>query len=159
EVVLSCHLDHQRPGANDNASGCAAILEAARTLAKLVGEGKLAPPRRTLRFVWPPEVEGTIALLNARPPIAARARAVIHMDMVGGDAAATGAVFHVTRSPRSLPSFVSDVGEAFGRLVNAQSYAFAATGAAAWPLVDPEGSKRALQAEMVEFTPGSDHEV
>ena len=23
EVVLSCHLDHQRPGANDNASGCA----------------------------------------------------------------------------------------------------------------------------------------
>jgi aminopeptidase YwaD len=159
EIVLSCHLDHQRPGANDNASGCAAILEAARTLAKLVREGKLAPPRRTLRIVWPPEVEGTIALLNARPQIAARARAVIHMDMVGGDAGLTGAVFHVTRSPRSLPTFVDDVGEAFGRFVNAQSDAFAATGNAPYPLVDPEGSKRALQAEVVEFTPGSDHEV
>ncbi len=159
EIVLSCHLDHQRPGANDNASGCAAILEAGRALAKLVREGKLAPPRRTLRFVWPPEVEGTIALLNARPEIAARARAVIHMDMVGGDAGVTGAVFHVTRSPRSLPSFVDDVGEAFGRFVNAQSDAFAATGSAPYPLVDPEGTKRALQAEVVDFTPGSDHEV
>jgi aminopeptidase YwaD len=159
EIVLSCHLDHQRPGANDNASGCATILEAARTLAKLIREGKLAPPRRTLRIVWPPEVEGTIALLNARPEIAARARAVIHMDMVGGDAGLTGAVFHVTRSPRSLPTFVGDVGEAFGRFVNAQSDAFAATGSAAYPLVDPEGTKRALQAEVVDFTPGSDHEV
>jgi aminopeptidase YwaD len=159
EVVLSCHLDHQRPGANDNASGCATILEVARTLAKLVRDGKLPLPRRTLRFVWPPEVEGTISLLNARPDLVRRARAVIHMDMVGGEAAVTGAVFHVTRSPKSLPTFVNDVGEAFGRFVDAQSDAFASTGSAPYPLADPEGSKRALQAEVVDFTPGSDHEV
>ncbi len=159
EIVLSCHLDHERPGANDNASGCATILEVGRALAALVRAGRLAPPRRTLRFVWPPEVEGTIALLNARPDLAARARAVVHMDMVGGDPAATGAVFHVTRTPASLPSFVNDVGEAFARFVNAQSDAYAATGRAAYPLADPEGSKGALQAEVVDFTPGSDHEV
>jgi hypothetical protein len=159
EIVLSCHLDHQRPGANDNASGCATILEVARALAKLIREGRLAPPRRTLRFVWPPEVEGTIALLNARPAIAARARAMVHMDMVGGDAAATGAVFHLTRAPRSLPQVATDVAEAFTRFVNAQSDAFASTGSAPFPLVDPEGSRRALQAEVVDFTPGSDHEV
>lgn len=159
EVVLSCHLDHERPGANDNASGCATILEAARTLQKLLREGKLPAPRRTIRFVWPPEIEGTIALLNARPEIASRARAVIHMDMVGGDPEKTGAVFHVTRSPKSLPTFVGDVAEAFGRFVNAQSDAYASTRQAAFPLVDPEGSKRALQASFVEFTPGSDHQV
>ncbi|HEX3552100.1 MAG TPA: M28 family peptidase [Thermoanaerobaculia bacterium] len=159
EVVLSCHLDHQRPGANDNASGCASILETGRTLAKLIREGKLAAPRRTIRFVWPPEIEGTISLLNARPDFAARALAVIHMDMVGGDAEITKAVFHVTRSPKSLPTFVNDVGAAFGRFVNEQSYALAATGAAPYPLVDPEGSKRALQAEMVDYTEGSDHQV
>ncbi len=159
EIVLSCHLDHQRPGANDNASGCATILEVARTLAKLVREGKLAPPRRTIRFVWPPEIEGTTALLNARPDLAARALAVIHMDMVGGDAEITKAVFHVTRSPKSLPTFVDDVGAAFGRFVNEQSYALAASGEAPYPLVDPEGSKRALQAEFVDFTEGSDHQV
>jgi hypothetical protein len=159
EIVLSCHLDHQRPGANDNASGCAAILETARTLAKLVREGRLARPLRTVRFVWPPEIEGTIALLNARPDLAARALAVIHMDMVGGDAEITKAVFHVTRSPKSLPTAVDDVGEAFGRFVNEQSYALAATGSAPYPLADPEGSKRPLQAEFVDFTPGSDHQV
>lgn len=159
EIVLSCHLDHQRPGANDNASGCVSILETGRTLAKLIREGKLAMPRRTIRFVWPPEVEGTISLLNARPDLVARALAVIHMDMVGGDAEITKAVFHVTRSPKSLPTFVNDVGAAFGRFVNEQSYALAATGAAPYPLVDPEGSKRALQAEFVDFTEGSDHEV
>ncbi|HEV2852062.1 MAG TPA: M28 family peptidase [Thermoanaerobaculia bacterium] len=159
EIVLSCHLDHQRPGANDNASGCSAILETARALAKLVREGRLGTPRRTIRFVWPPEIEGTISLLNARPDLAARALAVIHMDMVGGDPEITKAVFHVTRSPRSLPTFVNDVGEAFGRFVNEQSYALAATGEAPYPLVDPEGSKRALQAEFVDFTEGSDHQV
>jgi aminopeptidase YwaD len=159
EIVLSCHLDHQRPGANDNASGCSAILEAARTLAKLVREGKIAPPRRTIRFVWPPEIEGTISLLNARPDLAARALAVVHMDMVGGDAEITKAVFHVTRSPKSLPTAVNDVGEAFGRFVNEQSYALAATGAVPYSLIDPEGSKRALQAEFVDFTEGSDHQV
>jgi aminopeptidase YwaD len=159
EIVLSCHLDHQRPGANDNASGCATILEVARTLSKLIAEHRLAPPRRTLRFIWPAEVEGTLAFLNGRPDLARRARAVIHMDMVGGDTEITKSIFHVTRSPRSLPSFVNDVGEAFGRFVNAQSDAFASTGEASFPLVDPEGSKRALQAEVVDFTPGSDHEV
>src|SRR5689334_4211954 len=29
EIAYSCHLDHQRPGANDNASGCVTILETA----------------------------------------------------------------------------------------------------------------------------------
>lgn len=159
EIVFSCHLDHLRPGANDNASGCATILEVARTLAKLVREGRIAPPRRTLRFVWPPEIEGTIALLNARPDIARNARAALHLDMVGGDAAITKAVFHVTRSPKSLPTFVNDVGQAFGRFVNAQSYAFAGTGGAPYPLVDPEGSKGALLAEMADWSAGSDHGV
>jgi aminopeptidase YwaD len=159
EIVLSCHLDHQRPGANDNASGCATILEVGRTLAKLVREGKIPPPRRTLRFVFPPEIEGTTALLNARPAFATRARAVLHMDMVGGDPEITRAVFHVTRSPKSLPTFVNDVGEAFGRFVNAESYAYAASGVSAYPLADPEGGKRALQAEIVDYTEGSDHQV
>src|SRR2546430_17564219 len=38
EIAFSCHLDHQRPGANDNASGCSAILEVARTLARSIDQ-------------------------------------------------------------------------------------------------------------------------
>jgi aminopeptidase YwaD len=158
EIVFSCHLDHPRPGANDNASGSVAILEVARTFSKLIREQKIAPPARTIRFIWPPEIEGTLTYLNARPEIASRMKAVIHMDMVGGGPE-TKAIFHVTRGPNSLPSFVNDVAEHFGEFVNRQSADFAGTQQAAYPLVAPEGGKEPLLAEMAPFSLGSDHQV
>jgi len=190
EIAFSCHLDHQRPGANDNASGCVTILEVARTLQKLISEGKLARPARTIRFYWPPEIEGTMALLTSPPrtykmdldtrrsfdgsvplpqsggssltptgpALAKRVKAVIHMDMVGGGPE-TKAVFHVTRGPMSLPSFVDDVAWAFAAFVNEESYKFAATGKAEYPLVAPEGGKEPLRAEYSAYTMGSDHDV
>src|SRR5579859_2956263 len=184
EIAFSCHLDHQRPGANDNASGCAAILEVARTLQRLIDEKKLERPARTIRFVFPPEIEGTLALLNGKgqyatlsasnepgkttirvadnflngPELAKRIKAVIHMDMVGGGPE-TKAVFHVTRGPMSLPSFVHDVAWAFADWVNEESYQFAATGKAEYPMVAPEGRKEPLRAEYSAFTLGSDHNV
>jgi hypothetical protein len=158
EIAFSCHLDHQRPGANDNASGCATILEVARTLQTLIGEGQLARPARTLRFIWPPEIEGTETLLNAKPELAARIKAVVHMDMVGGGEV-TKSVFHVTRGPHSLPSFVHDVAWAFAAWVNEESYEFAASGAAQYPLIAPKGGKEPLRAVCSAFTMGSDHDV
>jgi len=158
EIAFSCHLDHQRPGANDNASGCVTILEVARTLQKLISEGKLARPARTIRFIWPPEIEGSVTLLNAKPELAKRIKAVIHMDMVGGGPE-TKAVFHVTRGPMSLPSFVHDVAWAFAEWVNEESYQYAATGKAEYPLVAPEGGKEPLRAEYSAYTMGSDHDV
>ena len=158
EIAFSCHLDHQRPGANDNASGCVTILEVARTLQRLIAEGKLPRPARTLRFIWPPEIEGTLTLLNAKPEFAQRIKAVIHMDMVGGNQN-TKSVFHVTRGPRSLPSFVHDVAWAFGNFVNEQSYNFAAGLPAQYPLVAPEGGKDPLLALDAPYSMGSDHDV
>lgn len=158
EIAFSCHLDHQRPGANDNASGCATILEVARTLQKLISEGKLPRPARTLRFIWPPEIEGTTTLLNARPDFAKSIKAVIHMDMVGGGPE-TKAIFHVTRGPMSLPSFVHDVAEAFAAFANEQTERFAATGVADYPLVAPEGGREPLRAEFARYSMGSDHDV
>src|SRR5258708_4409487 len=191
EIAFSCHLDHQRPGANDNASGCVTILEVARTLQKLIGEGKLARPARTIRFIFPPEIEGTMALLLGKawitiklkehgasntaerenvkagdqsPGILAgtdlekRIKAVVHMDMVGGGPE-TKAVFHVTRGPMSLPSFVHDVAWAFAEWVNEESYKFAATGKGEYPMVAPEGGKEPQRAKYSAYTMGSDHDV
>lgn len=158
EILYSCHLDHQCPGANDNASGCVAILEVARTLAKLIREGRLTRPARTLRFVWPPEIEGTMARMTAETTRTGYIAAAIHLDMVGGGPN-TKAIFHVTRGPGSLPSFVSDVAEAFGTFVNEQSAAFAGGDEVPYPLVSPEGGKEALLARLVPFTMGSDHQV
>ncbi len=158
EIAFTCHLDHQRPGANDNASGSVTILEIARTLNKLISEGKLDRPKRTLRFIWSPEIEGTSALLSQRPTYAARIKAVIHMDMVGGGPV-TKAVFHVSRGPQSLPSFVNDVGEAVGAYLNRETRAFAGGETAAHPFVAQEGGKEPLLAVLGEFSLGSDHEV
>jgi hypothetical protein len=78
--------------------------------------------------------------------------------MVGGGPD-TKAVFHVTRGPRSLPSFVHDVAWAFAAWANQESYEFAATGIAAYPLVAAEGGKEPLRAMYSAYTMGSDHDV
>lgn len=158
EIVFSCHLDHPRPGANDNASGCMAILEVARTFSKLISERKMNAPSRTLRFVWPPEIEGTITFLIARPEIEKRILTAIHLDMVGGGPV-TKAQFHITRGPASRPSFVYDVADYLGDFVNQQTQLFADRGASAYPLFSPEGGKEPLQAILAPFSMGSDHEI
>jgi len=159
EIVYSCHLDHPNPGANDNASGCAGLLEIARGLSRLIREGRLPRPERTLRFIWPAEIEGTIALLNARPEFARRTVATIHLDMIGGDTEITKSILRVEGSPPSLPTAIPEVAFALARFVNAQSLAFAGTGTAELPLVEADGSRRALQAEIGGFSEGSDHQV
>lgn len=158
EIAFTCHLDHPRPGANDNASGCVTILEVARTYAKLIREGRLDPPARTLRFIWPPEIEGSITLLSQRPDLAARIKAVLHLDMVGGGPE-TKAVFRVDRNAASTASFISDVAGSFLQLANRQSLANAGGEKTPWPLVAPEGGKEALLGIVSDVTLGSDHQV
>jgi hypothetical protein len=158
EIALTCHLDHPRPGANDNASGCVAILEVARTLKKLMDEGKIERPRRTIRFIWSPEIEGTTALLNFKPEFAQNIKTNIHMDMVGGSVE-TKAIFHVSKSPQSLPNFANDIAESFGAFLNKQSDDFASGVSTQYPMVSEEGGKEALQAVLGNFHMGSDFQV
>jgi hypothetical protein len=157
EVLFTCHLDHPRPGANDNASGCVAILEVARSLKSLIDEGVLARPSRTIRFLWPAEIEGSIMYL-VRHPDTARIKANIHMDMVGGGPE-TKAVFRISGGPMSVPSFISDVGFEVGRFVNSESEAFASGATVDFPLNAPEGGKEPLLALMEGIDMGSDHDV
>jgi aminopeptidase YwaD len=51
------------------------------------------------------------------------------------------------------------VGEALGAFVNRESEQFASRGTAAYPLVAPGGGREALQAEIGEFSMGSDHQI
>lgn len=115
EVLLVSHLCHPRPGAHDNASGAAALLEAAVTLARLVSDGKLPAPRRSIRFIWPPEMTGTYAYLaesaNARGSCedgaASRSRwlAGLNLDMVGADQEQTGGQWELVDLPQAGASF------------------------------------------------------
>ena len=158
EIVFTCHLDHPRPGANDNASGCVAILEAARAMKKMINEGTLLPPKRTIRFIWPAEIEGSIIFLTARPDMTARIKANIHMDMVGGGLE-TKAVSRIAASPASIPSFIPAVGQYFGEFVNRHSLAYTSGVPTEFPLVAQDGGKEPHMALMEPFSMGSDHQI
>jgi hypothetical protein len=157
EINLTCHLDHPRPGANDNASGCVAILEVARTLTSLIDDGILPRPSRTIRFLWPAEIEGSIMYLSEHlDPL--RIKANIHMDMVGG-APVTKSVFRISGGPYSVPSFIADLGHEIGRFVNDQTRRYADGEDVSFPLVAREGGKEPQMALMEGLDMGSDHDV
>ncbi len=163
EVVYSCHLDHQRPGANDNGSGCVTILESARVLNRLIKSGQLARPTRTLRFLWGPEVEGTMAFLSAHPEIRRSLRADVHMDMVGGDPFKNKSILHVTETPWSLPSFVTDIGELFAQTIRDGATAYAEDGAHPESAVVEErngapGTRNEFLFDRTPYAEGSDHD-
>ena len=157
DIHYTCHLDHPRPGANDNASGCMAILETARTLNALISNGVLPRPARTLRFLWPAEIEGSIMYLSQHED-ASHIKANIHMDMVGGGPV-TKAVFRISGGPMSVPSFISDLGHEIGHFVNEQTEKFASGEDVEFPLYSREGGKEPLMALMEGLDMGSDHDV
>ncbi len=159
EIVFSCHLCHQKPGANDNASGAAAILEVARTLTTLIRRGELERPRRTIRFIWPPEINGTVAYFAEHPEIVRRMKAAVHCDMVGGNYGITKSILHVTHTPASLPSAVNTVADTFAEYAIAGALKAASGAGFEDALISPEGAKDSFVADITPYEMGSDHDV
>ena len=157
EIHFTCHLDHPRPGANDNASGCMAILEAARALNELIDDEILPRPSRSIRFLWPAEIEGSIMYLVEHDD-PSRIKANIHMDMVGGGPV-TKSVYRISGGPMSVPSFVSDLAHEVGEFVNEQTLRYADGETVDFALTSPEGGREPLLAQMQGIDMGSDHDV
>jgi hypothetical protein len=109
EVLVTGHLCHPQPGANDNASGAAAVLETARVLATLAARGELREPRRTVRFLWMPEFTGTYAWRALHPERAAATVAAVNLDMVGERQADCGSTFLLEQAPHFLGSFADEL--------------------------------------------------
>ncbi|MEJ7607452.1 MAG: M28 family peptidase [Bryobacteraceae bacterium] len=64
EVLVLGHTAEQ--GAQDNATGVAAMVEAVATLSRLIGNGSLPRPRRTIRILLMPEVYGSLSYVSAQ---------------------------------------------------------------------------------------------
>jgi hypothetical protein len=97
------------PGANDNCTGVATILEAGRTLARLIRDGDLAPPRRTIRFVWAPEISGTAAYMFKHPELQDTLLAALNFDMTGANPKTTDTYLRMKLTPDSRPSYLNDL--------------------------------------------------
>ena len=114
ELIYTAHLDHPKESANDNASGSAAILDIARSFQTLITEGKLQPPKRTLRFLWVPGLFGTMAYIDAHPEIrgpelGGNLLANLNLDVVGTDLELLHSRMNVSWTPQSISSALTDV--------------------------------------------------
>ena len=97
------------PGGNDNCAGVATTLEIARTLARLVRDGTLPQPRRTLRFLWVPEISGSRAYMFKNPELGDRMLAAMNYDMPASDLEKTDTYLRMKMTPDSVPSFLNDL--------------------------------------------------
>jgi hypothetical protein len=94
--VFSAHV--QESGANDNASGVAALAEVARVF----GEGARAgafSPERTITMIWGDEISSTRTYLDDDPGRAAGIKWGLSLDMVGEDTDKTGGTFLIEKMP------------------------------------------------------------
>jgi len=154
QVLVVAHLCHPLPSANDNASGAAAAFEAARTLQSLITSEQLPGPRRTIRFLWMPEMTGTFAFLVQHEEELSQYVAGINLDMVGEDQDQTGSSWLIERPPEAAASFAPELlaclRDDLPGLKGMVDVAPSHTGLGAYPLY--------RQAE-VPFSGGSDHYI
>jgi aminopeptidase YwaD len=96
-VVLVAHI--QEPGANDNASGCGTMYEAARALQAAIAAKAMPPPARTITFVWGDEMRAGREWLRADAARAKGVRYMFALDMTGEDTSKTGGSFLFEKEP------------------------------------------------------------
>ena len=109
EIFLMAHINHHKPGANDNASGSALIMEIERATKNLIESGKISQPKRTLRFLWMGEHTGSKIYVDSRPEISRDGIIALNLDMVGEDILQCESSVRLTLTPNSCSSFLNDL--------------------------------------------------
>ncbi len=164
EVIFSAHLfeGYAKQGANDNISGCAAILEMARTMKVLIDKGAVPPPKRTIRFLWAPEYSGTIPWVNAHPEIMKRTLCNINLDMVGLGLSRSLAFMTMMRTTFGNAHYINDVLENYFRFIgetNRTNVTNSMDQKYPQRIVSPSGSEDPFTYYMGTHMGSSDHEV
>lgn len=109
EILMVAHLCHPRSSVNDNASGAAAAMEAMCTLNRLIEEGTLPKPYRTIRLILVPEFTGTYAFLKGNEDRLSEIVAGINLDMVGAYQDGKAGALIIVDTPDSAHSFSGDL--------------------------------------------------
>ncbi len=145
EVLLTAHLCHPEPSANDNASGSGVLLEMARALSKLKERGELA---NTVRLLWIPEFNGAVPWAAEHAENLKNVAFSINLDMVGQSPEIIGEPLRVFRVPNSHPTYLNACFEPLLATI-AQDGRFLAS----------QGSRRVLHWILDVPSGGSDHLV
>jgi len=167
-VIFTAHLfeGYTKRGANDNMSGCVVQLEILRALSKLIAEGALPKPRRTIYFLWPNEISGTYEFIKQNPGFPDKLSIDINMDMVGESLRKNNGIFTMSECPNHLPSYLDGLADSFlnfvwrtNDIVYLNDSPRGRTGGQYFPrpLWEKNGSKDAFRYFTHQATGGSDH--
>jgi hypothetical protein len=163
EVAIGGHLfeGYIKQGANDDNSGCALTLEVGRAYIKLIREGKLPRPKRTVNFQWVQEISGTRQWLEAHPDKAKNIIGDLNFDMEGIRLTTSRSYWIMQRTPDTFPSFINDVGQSFMEYVSEltrERVRYRANGyQPVFNITSPNGSNDAFYIKIDQHYGSSDH--
>lgn len=165
EVAISGHVYEGtiKQGANDDNSGTALVLEIGRAYIKLIKEGKLPAPKRTINFQWVPEISGTNAYLNKYPEKAKKIIGTLNFDMEGIRLSQSRSYWVLQRTPDTFPSYLNDIAQSMMEYVADISrervrFRRSITGyAPSQPVEAIHGSKDAFYIKIDKHYGSSDH--
>ena len=165
EVAIGGHLfeSYIKQGANDDNSGCALTLEIGRAYLKLIAEGKLPRPKRTINFQWVQEIRGTNAWFEAHPDKQKVIIGDLNFDMEGIRLTQSRSYWILQRTPDTFPSYINDIAQSMIEYIADISreriryrrgdYGYGAS----QPVESPNGSTDAFYVKIDKHYGSSDH--
>ena len=163
EVAIGGHLfeAYIKQGANDDSSGCALTLEIGRAYLKLIAEGKLPRPKRTINFQWVQEISGTNAWFNAHPEKQKVIIGDLNFDMEALRLSQSRSFWILQRTPDTFPSYINDIAQSpmeYIADISRERVRFRGTGyGASQPVESPNGSTDAFYIKVDKHYGSSDH--
>ena len=163
EVAIGGHLfeGYIKQGANDDNSGCALTIEVGRAYIKLIKEGKLPRPKRTINFQWVQEISGTRQWLDAHPDKAKNIIGDLNFDMEGIRLTMSRSYWVMQRTPDTFPSYINDIGQSFMEYVSEltrERVRYRANGyQPVFNITAPNGSNDAFYIKIDQHYGSSDH--
>ncbi|OQA16142.1 MAG: Peptidase family M28 [Firmicutes bacterium ADurb.Bin356] len=148
EILVTAHLCHGKPSANDNASGCAGAIELFRSLSSLIKTGRLPQPRFGITMVLVPEMSGTFAYLHEKKSKLTNFKAVINLDMIGRRQEGRSGLLGIFGPCDALPSFIIDLMAYVRRITDCEAPTFNIK-----EFVSP------FYSQILSYVGGSDHVV
>jgi hypothetical protein len=163
EVAIGGHLfeGYIKQGANDDNSGCALTLEVGRTYLKLIRDGKLPKPKRTINFQWVQEISGTRQWLDAHPDKAKKIIGDLNFDMEALRLTLSRSYWILQRTPDTFPSYINDVGQSMMEYIaelTRERVRYRANGyQPVFNITSPNGSNDAFYIKIDQHYGSSDH--
>jgi hypothetical protein len=103
EVLVLGHTSEQ--GAQDNATGVSAMVEALHTIGRLVRSGTLPPPKRTIRVLLAPEMYGALSYISAHETRMKRTVAALTIDTPAASYDLAGTEYTFYMNPHAAMSY------------------------------------------------------